>query len=253
MCPFCNSSYIKKIIKGPSWSIFSCLDCTNAWTSPPPSNIDYEENNFHKKTSATSMDDLYPLWKKSIEMQIRLLTKHLKPNASILEIGCGQGMLMKKLENLKFDVYGIEPSAEASQIARKHGLNVVTGYFPNQSLPLNKKYDAVIMSHTLEHVKDPGSLINEIKKIIPGGILMLVQTNWKGLMPKIYKSKWYAWAPEHHYWHFTPKGLSIYLNKFNFKIIEFEYSSLVHPKNIIWRISNLKPKFKDQFHLIAKL
>lgn len=252
MCRFCKSKATKTIIKTPGWSIISCCNCGNAWTLPFPIKIYYEKKDFHSKDKTININDLPKQWKKSIYAQIKLLSRYLKPNANILEIGCGQGIFLNELKKLGFNVVGIEPSKTAVKKARENGLNVINDYFPNKEIS-HKKFDAVIMIHVLEHINNTDMILREIQKIItPGGFLMLVQTNWKGLMPRIYKSNWYAWVPRDHYWHFTPKGLKIYCKKFNFKIIKIEYSSLVHKKNIISFLSNLIPKTKDQFHILLK-
>lgn len=240
MCPFCGSKKNKTIITTEKWSVISCCTCTNAWTSPQPDTIEYNKKDFHSEERTLNLEDLPPQWRKAINMQIRLLTKNLKSGAKILEIGCGQGIFLNELKKLDFDVTGVEPSETAAQKARERGLNVLTGYFPHPAL-VAKKFDAIIMIQVLEHIPEPKKILGEIKKIASGGILMLVQTNYRGLIPKIYKKYWYAWVPENHYWHFTPKGLQLYLKKFRFQKIKTEYSSLVHKRKILPFLTNILP------------
>jgi ubiquinone/menaquinone biosynthesis C-methylase UbiE len=136
--------------------------------------------------------------------------------------------------------------------AHKEGLKVIQGLFPNVSLGANK-YDAVLMSHVLEHIKDPVDFVNGLKKILKkNGILMFIQTNYLGIIPKVQGSDWYAWVPDQHYWHFSPKGLTAFLDKMGFKKIKLEYSNIVHPPSLLLTISNIIPYFGDQFLLLVR-
>lgn len=250
-CPFCGASEIKVQLKTPNCKIVACLVCTNAWTVPQPGRVKYADENFHQQFSFTRLEDLPSQWKKGALMQVDLLARYLRPQAKILEIGCGVGILLKEFSRRGFDVFGIEPSKTASESARQSGLNVIQGYFPDTIV--QGLFDAIIMSHVLEHIQEPIGLLKHVSHLAPGGYVLLVQTNWRGLMPRIYKEKWYAWVPEHHYWHFTPKGFQAILKLFNWRIIKVEYSSLFHHNRIISLFASMIPGFGDQFHLLAKI
>jgi 2-polyprenyl-3-methyl-5-hydroxy-6-metoxy-1,4-benzoquinol methylase len=116
-----------------------------------------------------------------------------------------------------------------------------------------QQFDGVIMSHVLEHVAKPMELLLQIQKAAPGGVIMFVQSNWRGLMPRVYKSNWYAWAPTQHYWHFTPKGLTFIIQKLGWKTQKVEYSGLEHGTRLISRIGILFNSLADQFHLLARI
>ena len=48
ICPLCNENIIKvEVLSNDKWSIFCCPVCTNAWTFPCPSTIEYSDENFH--------------------------------------------------------------------------------------------------------------------------------------------------------------------------------------------------------------
>lgn len=251
-CPFCNSLYIKNIITSQDWIIDSCLSCTNAWTVPSPDKVNYAEQNFHSQFFYQDINDLPKQWKSGLFINVALLNQYLKSGAKILEIGCGEGILLKELSRQGFNVFGIEPSKTASQSARDAGLNVITGYFPDKRL--RDPFDAVIMSHVLEHVPEPDKFLSHFSNIMAqSGFVLFVQTNWKGLMPRIYKQRWYAWVPEHHFWHFAPKGISILCRNLNWTVLDIEYSSLEHGNNLISQIGSAIPGLGDQFHLLAEI
>lgn len=254
-CPICNSTKTKQLLTlshREQWSIEVCRVCTNAWTVPSPKAISYEYDNFHAQFSFQSVLQLPVQWRKSLLMQAELISHSLSPKARILEIGCGEGLLLSELGQRGFRVTGIEPSKSAGKVARSRGLNVITGYFPHSEV--SGPFDAVIMSHVLEHISNPIEVLHQVEKLVPEGKVLLIQTNWQGLVPKLQSRKWYAWLPEQHYWHFTPKGLSSILeNSLSWKVNKVQYSSLEHGNSRLSRISELLPRFCDQFHLLADI
>jgi SAM-dependent methyltransferase len=252
-CPLCGFTKTHQLFApGPSkeWLVESCAKCTNAWTIPSPENISYEYDNFHEQFSIHSINQLPLQWRKSLLMQIELLSHSLKSGARILEVGCGEGLFLSALAQRGFQVMGIEPSKSAGNVSRRRGIDVATGYFPHTEI--DGPFDAVIMSHVLEHISNPTHALQEVSKLVPGGKVLLVQTNWQGLIPRIQKRQWYAWVPEQHFWHFTPRGLSSILERsLGWHVREIQYSSLEHGSSRISRISELVSVLCDQFHLLA--
>ncbi|MFN8207211.1 MAG: class I SAM-dependent methyltransferase [Bacteroidales bacterium] len=201
--------------------------------------------------SLTDIDCLPPDWAKLLQIQSGFVEKYLPKQKKVIEIGCGEGLLLSELLNRNYKVYGIEPSEAASKRAVMRGIEVKNGYFPQQKF--NGEFDVVIMSHVLEHIENPSNIINEIVKIAPKGYLLLSQTNYLGLIPRIQKGKWYAWVPEQHFWHFSLHGLSRFLADFGFKQVDYAYSSLVHPHDIWYKIASQKNSWADQFTVLYKL
>lgn len=260
-CPLCGNGPIMTVVDTPAWKIRACQACTNAWTDPAPGQIDYAAANFHEHavgatTARKTLADLPQQWQHSVTMQVALLKQHLSASARILEIGCGEGILLTELQQAGFTVMGIEASQSASHAARTAGLNVVTGYFPHSQI--RGPFDCIVMSQVLEHLPHPQDILQEVAHLLTaGGRLLLVQTHWLGLMPQRYQEKWYAWVPDQHFWHFTPRGLEALTAPLHFVRETVEYSSLVHTRpngslNQFSQVALSSPGGGDQFHLLLK-
>lgn len=253
-CYYCGG-ILKEYIYNLEFRINQCKLCQIAVTDPPPGDIDYKEKNFNpnkiEDNLPTKVSDLPIDWQDALKQGVLIIKKNFNKNIKILEIGCGEGIFLDELRKEGFSVKGIEPSLRGSTIARSRGLDVKTGYFDNHSIIEN--FDLVIMSQVLEHIKDPSITISLIKNAIPTGYLLLTQTNYKGLYPFLTRSKWYAWVPEQHFWHFTIDGLTKYLLGFGFEKIDFQYTHLVHPHRIIYILASLRNTWKDQFTVLYKL
>ena len=101
--------------------------------------------------------------KKEFYNIANLVTK----NAKILDVGCGNGELMKYItENISKDIRGIELSKSNVQKCVERGLTVIEGdaekdlkQFPDNS------FDFVILSQTLQAFLDPENVLNELLRI----------------------------------------------------------------------------------------
>lgn len=103
-----------------------------------------------------------------------------KPNLTILDIGCGIGETGLELKKkLNAEVYGVSISKGECEIANR-SLDKCFLFNLENGLPpdLNKTFDAVLLSHVLEHICYPENLLNDISKILkPDGIVIVTLPN----------------------------------------------------------------------------
>lgn len=250
-CPFCAGN-CTPAVQLRDHVIVACTQCGIARTEPPPSTIDYVELDFHGSFPYRTADDLPAMWRRGLDLQSALLRRHLPPGASVLEIGCSQGFLLGLLARDGLKVTGVEPSAAATRAAQAAGLNVQQGYFSRTNVPPGR-FDAVVVSHVLEHIEQPGPFLDDIAAAAPGALLLLVQANWRGWVPRKTKGLWHAWAEGHHYWHFVPAGLQRWLVSRGAQPVALEYSSLEHRGYWLARLARWFPGASDQFHLLVRL
>lgn len=251
VCPLCSSAQVREILAATGWAVWACDACTNAWTVPPPREIAYNLEDWHSQFDYRSIDDLPPAWRSALLKQVVLITGALRPGGRILEIGCGQGLLLSELRRRGFAVVGIEPSFSASRIAVEAGLDVRSGYFP-EAAP-EGPFDAVIMSHVLEHLERPHDVVRQLQGVSPGAIMLFVQSNWQGLLPRRQGAGWHAWVPEQHFWHFTPKGLGKLIELQGWRVLKTQYSGLDHGGSLLSKAAAVIPRQGDQFHLLARI
>lgn len=253
-CPICKfSSNQIKILEVDDSEIILCKNCNNAWTNPAPKSIMYELEDFYDQFSFQNIDDLPVQWKMSLFQQIKTIKTILRPEAKILEIGCGQGIFLKELRRNGFNVYGIEPSYNGSKMSTEEDIYILKDYFPSDKLK-EKEFNLIYLSQVFEHISDFNAFLDEIVKILCiNGKVFFFQTNFEGFMPRFQKSKWYGWAISQHFWHFTPSGLSYILKQKGFEIENIEYTTLDHHNRLISRIANRIKYQGDAFQLVARL
>ncbi len=107
-----------------------------------------------------------------------------------LDIGCGFGWLLDEARQRGWESYGIEPSDIACKYAWEMGLEVKKGFFPQVTYE-DKRFDVVCLMDVLEHLDEPGNMLNNIQNILkPSGLLVLNVPSSDGLILTI--SEWLA-------------------------------------------------------------
>ena len=121
---------------------------------------------------------------KRLQIITKTLTEHLPPNATILDVGCGNGIISRGIGSKGFTVLGIDVSDKAIEKARE--LNTL----PNVKFEIisaeqlvndGKTYQGVICSEVLEHLNQPEKLLNTLyQSLTDDGILIVTVPNGRG-------------------------------------------------------------------------
>lgn len=86
------------------------------------------------------------------------------PHRSILEIGCGDGAIMRELLSFGEHIAGLEISRHAVEACVSAGLDV--GHFDGGRIPrAEKSVDLAVLSHVIEHVENPRELLFEASRV----------------------------------------------------------------------------------------
>lgn len=139
-----------------------------------------------------------------------------QPNASLLEVGCGGGRMLKIMKDLGWNVEGVDFDPSAVENAKSKGLCVNCGTLSSQGYPDNN-FDVITMSHLIEHIHEPLKLLDECYRILkPGGKLVIVTPNIKALGHTYFKESWLHLDPPRHLHIFTPNSLENLTKKAGF-------------------------------------
>ncbi len=99
---------------------------------------------------------------------------------SLLDIGCGGGLLSEPMYRMGAEVVGIDASLKNIEIAKLHAKknNLKINYFCSspETLKIKKKFDVILNMEIVEHVEDVNFFIKKSSELLKKNGLMFVAT-----------------------------------------------------------------------------
>lgn len=134
----------------------------------------YEDNHQHYFASTVGIDP---------SVFLEPLARQLKPQATILDIGCGSGRDLLWFVRRGFRPTGFEQSPSLAALARKHaGCPVIVGDFTDYDFS-GLQFSALVFVGSLVHLSHqalPAILMSTCRAIVPGGKLLITLKEGNG-------------------------------------------------------------------------
>ncbi|AWW50821.1 bifunctional 2-polyprenyl-6-hydroxyphenol methylase/3-demethylubiquinol 3-O-methyltransferase UbiG [Wolbachia endosymbiont of Folsomia candida] len=101
---------------------------------------------------------------------------------SLLDIGCGGGILSESMARVGINVTGVDVCNENIEVAESHakkvGLNIEYIHTSIEELNSNKKYDVILLMEVVEHVDNLEFFMKRaIELLKPGGLIFISTIN----------------------------------------------------------------------------
>ncbi len=102
-----------------------------------------------------------------LRADLKLISELVNPNARVLDLGCGEGDLLAHLQNTKqVNGYGLDVDADNIRICIDKGVNVIEQNLDDGlSNFADDSFDMVVMTETLQSVREPDHLLKEMLRI----------------------------------------------------------------------------------------
>ncbi len=235
-CPYCHSTsisssitledYAFKCVDG-VWTFVKCNSCSSIYLDrrPKPEALYHAYKNYfthgneggesfyklaeNEIISANCNIDLRPrlnsplmvVWKilgSLILYRFPLNIVRKRIPGKLLDVGCGDGKLLKILKLMGWNVKGFEIDPVSADIAIRSGLDVENASYENISRS-GDLYDIVIASHVIEHVYSPREFLNSLmNRTKISGSVIISCPNPDSFLAIIFRKYWFGYdAPRH--------------------------------------------------------
>ena len=163
-----------------------------------------------------------------MKSEFKIISSLIKQNSHVLDVGCGDGVLMEYLlKEKKVNIRGIEISKSKIQNCIAKGLTIIEGNAEEdlKQFP-DKSFDYVVLSQTLQAFLNPENVINQLLRIGKQAIVTIPNFGYwkirlhlllKGTMPitRTLPDEWYN-TPNIHLC--TIKDFVFFSRKKNFNL-----------------------------------
>lgn len=146
--------------------------------------------------------------------------ENIKPN-SLLEIGCGDGSFLERINGLVENTIGSEYNIEAQKICKDKGLTVIC----EDLSTIKQKFDVICHFEVFEHVFDTCKFLDKTLGLLKkGGKLIIGTPDPEGINSII--GRFALNLPPHHQFDFSLKCFKWIAKKYNLKILNYRKTEL---------------------------
>ena len=105
----------------------------------------------------------------------------MKPGMKMLEPGCGRAEFLGHFSELGLDCHGLDRSPETRARLARRGISVEICDVEKERVPYaNDTFDVIYNKSFLEHLREPDVFLNEARRVLkPGGLLLCLVPDWE--------------------------------------------------------------------------
>ena len=228
-CPVCGEvpRHLHTIDRfRPSFDVLQCPSCTLQMQSEIPSDpaIHYDRDYYEGRAEYSYRDERAKaaydrhVWRA----RLRNIARFRPPPADFLDVGCAFGGFVSEAAFAGYRARGMDVSQFAVDEARKRGVDCLHDTLCNPRLPLEAdSLDIVTMIEVFEHLEDPLLAMENLRRILrPGGLLLIQTANFCGRQALKEGRDYHYYLPGHLFYYSTI-SLRRLFEKYGFSDVRF--------------------------------
>jgi len=236
-CRICSSNNVEKIFSLPSFPIFiGCTDDKREEDVLYDFDIWYCENcDVGQQISIPPFEELYKeqrcfgfgkVWQDHYQEYAEFIKKNSNPLEIGLEVGVGNAIVFKKLNEFFTKLYGVD--AIDNPIYKNY--NIKVGLFSENLFEL-EKFDVIYSSHFIEHLPDPIEFLKISRKLLKeNGCCIIACPN----IVKSFENLHFNAFTSDHLNYFTKNSLENIAVNLGFELVDF-YQYLDHGMYLVFK------------------
>jgi len=96
-------------------------------------------------------------------------------NLSVLDVGCGAGVFLYSFKEFypEWEVFGVEPTKDFSDIAKDNNITILNKYLDYNAF--DRKFGLIVLNHVLEHIDDYHNILSLVLKYVETGGFVYIE------------------------------------------------------------------------------
>lgn len=179
VCPVCGSSLQPALTQ---WH-FECVECRYEGSNLQPKILEQAAGgDLDEKERESALEALR---KSNFQRLARRLNTLLGERAGrLLDVGCAHGWFLDAMSG-RLEVLGLEPDVAIADAARKRGVAVRSGFFP-EALAAEERFDVISFNDVLEHIPDINATFAACnQRLHRGGLLVINAPSRRGVLYRV--------------------------------------------------------------------
>jgi len=229
VCTLCGSRSARHVYTKSGFELVRCTGCGLVYVRNPPTRGELERqysfaSGYHTVFRSGDSAESRAHAERAAEF-LRIVRRH-GGQGRILDVGCSVGFFLERARADGWTTSGVEISNDTAELARRRGLDVVTGTLEQAAFP-PASFDVVTMWDVLEHLKDPVATVATAASVLrEEGLLALSTPNIDGIFPRLsyraagWTGRWPHPEPPSHLFQFSKETIARLLSRSELEPVE---------------------------------
>lgn len=215
-CQFIIDTYLN-ILNIDVKKYFDSLDCVKIYRCEETGYRFYYPFNLAGDSKFYELIQRFPWYYMDLKWEFDMASKIIQPGDLMLEVGCGTGKFIDKMQDRGVLCTGLEFNQEAIEVGERKGLNIFGQSIQEYAKVNPERYDVVCFFQVLEHITDVKEFIqSSINALKQGGNLIVCVPNNDSFIK--HDEYLVTNMPPHHMGLWNKKSLSSLQSLFNVKL-----------------------------------
>jgi SAM-dependent methyltransferase len=213
-CGVCGGEARSELFRKDGFAFHRCAQCRHVYVSPRiAAEAQHDLDVFE--------DDHYLDVQRFYAERICALLRHRTPGARLLDVGFGHGYILQMAHVYGFQAYGVDAlDVHVDALRPLFGDHVARAVVGRDAIPWSG-FDAVVLSHVLEHLAEPVTTLREIAALMsPGAWAYIAVPDVDSFDYRVFGKNWDAINPLVHLQYFEESSLRHALDAAGFEDAE---------------------------------